>query len=157
MIRAPIAVSMVGDVDDLRLAGRVGQPGATGGEDRGAEDVLGRAHAREVQPDVAAVQPVRRLGDEVAVGHVHRRAERLQARGVQVEPARADRVAAGHGDVGLAAAGHERAEDGDRGAQRPDQVVVGPVADPLRHVDLDHAGVRVVVDRAARAGAAARP
>ena len=63
------------------------------------------------------------------MGHVDLRAQRLQARGVQVQAARADGVAAGDGDVGLAAAGDQRAEHADRGAQRADQVVVGAVAD----------------------------
>ena len=78
--------------------------------------------------------------------HVHLGAEGLEAGRVQVEAARADRVATRDGDVGLADAGHERAEHRDGGAQRPDELVVGPVADALGHVEDDDARGRVVVD-----------
>ena len=76
-------------------------------------------HAGEVQPDVAADagRPApRRRGSRA------RRATTAPSRcrpvDVHVEAARADRVAAGQGDVGLAAASHQRAEHADRGAHR---------------------------------------
>ncbi len=93
------------------------------------------------------MQSVGSGGDEVAVGDVHRGAQRLEARGVQVEPARADRVATGDRDVGLTDSGHERTEDRDGRAQGPDELVVGAVSDDLGHLEHDDAGVRVVVHR----------
>ena len=100
-------------------------------EHGGREDVLGRADAGEVEPDVGARQAVGRLGDEVAVRDVHGRAEGLEPGGVQVETARADRVTAGHGDVGHADPGDERAEHRDRGPQGADELVVGAVPEVL--------------------------
>ena len=76
------------------------------------------------------------------MGTCDRRAEGLEALGVQVEAAGADGVAAGERDVRLADAGDERAEDADGGAQRAHQLVVGPVPDALGDVDLDDAVVR---------------
>ena len=83
------------------------------------------------------MQPVRGLGDEVAVGHVDAGPEGLEPGGVQVETARADGVAPGHRDVGLADPGHERPEHRDGRPERPDQVVVGTVAERLGHVEHD--------------------
>ncbi len=99
----------------------------------------------------APVEAVGRLRDEVAVGHVDGGAERLEPGGVQVETARADRVAARDGDVGQADPGDERAEHRDRGPQGAHQLVVGAVAELLGHVEHDGAGQRVVVDGHAEA------
>ncbi|SII66020.1 Uncharacterised protein [Mycobacteroides abscessus subsp. abscessus] len=78
-------------------------------------------------------------------------AERLEPGLVHVETARADRIAAGQGDVGGAHPRGQRAEDGDRGPHRADEFVVG--LDPHRGGDVDAhgAGVGIVVDGAAEA------
>ena len=102
-------------------------------------------------------QPVRRLRDQEPVVDVDDGTELLQTRHVHVEPAGADGVAAGEGDVGDAAAGDERPEHADRGAHRADEVVVGPVRRHGGDADGDDAGGRVVLDRRSPAGAAARP
>ena len=77
----------------------------------------------------APASPWGAVGDEVAVGHVHLGAQRLETGRVQVEPARADGVATGHGDVGLAHPGDERPEHRDGGAQGTHELVVGAVTE----------------------------
>ena len=63
---------------------------------------------------------------------------------VHVQAARADVVAARQRDPGPAAAGDQRAEHADRGAQPADQVVRRDVLELVGHVDGDRpAGVRV--------------
>ncbi len=131
-----------GDVDDLRLAGGVVDHRRPAGQHGRHQDVLGRADRREVQPDRRAGQPVRRLGHQVPVVDVHPRTQPLEAAGVQIQPAGADRVATGDRHVGQADPGHERPEHADRGPHRPHQVVVGPVPDDLGHVDRDRPGDR---------------
>ena len=96
----------LGDVDDLRLAGGVLERVCPRGQHRGHQDVLGGPDARELEADARRRRrPCGRRGDEVAVGDVDLGAQRLEALRVQVEPARADGVATGHRDVGLAARG----------------------------------------------------
>ena len=57
----------VGQVDDLRLAGRVVDHRGAVGQHGGHQDVLGGPDTREVQPHRRPGQPVRRAGDDVAV------------------------------------------------------------------------------------------
>ena len=59
-IWAPIWLSIVAQVDDLRLARRVVDRGDALGEDRGHQDVLGGTHRRELQLDLRAAQLSRR-------------------------------------------------------------------------------------------------
>ena len=77
----------LGDVDDLGLPGGVLDARRAASQHGGGQDVLGRADAGEVEPDLGAVEPVGRLRDEEAVGHVHGGAERLEPGRVQVETA----------------------------------------------------------------------
>ena len=95
--------SIVGEVGDLGLAGRVLDHGLALGQHRGGEQVLGGADARELEHDPGAGQPVGARLDE-AVHHVELDAHRLEPAEVHVELAAADVVAAGHGDARLAAA-----------------------------------------------------
>ena len=74
---------------------------------------------------VGAVQPVRGGGDDEAVLAGDVGAHPGQPGDVHVQPAGADRVAAGVGDPHVPAAGQQRAEHADRRAQPADQVVVG--------------------------------
>ena len=67
------------DVDDLRLPGGVVDDGDALGQDRGHQEVLRRPDAREVQPDLAAVQRAG-LGDEEPVLVLERGAEASAAR-----------------------------------------------------------------------------
>ena len=137
------------DVDDLGLPRRVVDHGRALREDGGHEQVLGGADAREVQPQVA---PCRRPAgrDEEAVLAAHRGAEALEPGDVHVEPAAADVVAAGQRDVGLPAAGEQRAEDVDRGAQPAHQVVVGLVRGHRGDRDGHRPGSGVAHDVAAQ-------
>ena len=77
------------------------------------------------EPDRGAAQAGRRRGDDEAVLAGDLGAHPGQAGHVHVEPAGADGVAAGVRHPHLAAAGQQRAEHADRGAQALDQVVVG--------------------------------
>ncbi len=76
---------------------------------------------------VRAVQPLGARRDEEAVLAAHGRPEPLETGHVHVEAAAADVVAARQRDVGLAAAGEQRAEHVDRGAELAHEVVVGLV------------------------------
>ena len=84
---------------------------------------------------VAPCSPPGADGDDEAVLAGDLGAHPGQAGDVHVQPARADRVAAGVRDPHVPAAGQQRAEHADRGAQPADQVVVGLGAGLLRHVD----------------------
>src|SRR5450631_3336553 len=140
-----------GDVDDLRLARSVCHGGPAVGQHRGHQDVLGSADAGEAQPDVATMQSMRRLGDEVPVVDVHRGPQRLEPGGVHVQAARSDRVTARDRNVRPAAPGYQRAEHADGGSQCPDQLVVGAVHDRLGDIELDDPGLRIVVNGAPEA------
>ena len=72
-------------VDDLRLAGGVVDDRRALGEDGGHQDVLGRADAREVEPDRGAGAALGALRDQVAVLAVERRPEPRQPGHVDVE------------------------------------------------------------------------
>ncbi len=148
-IRAPIRRSMRHRSTTSGSRGRVVDDGRAVGQRGGGEQVLGGPDARELEPDVRAGQPLRRLGHQEAVVDVHDGPELLQAVHVHVEAAGADRVAAGEGDVGGPAAGDERPQHADRGTHRPHQVVVGTVRGHRGHADRHHAGRRVVRDVAA--------
>ena len=92
------AVEHVGEVGDLGLAGRVLDHGLALGQDRGGEQVLGGADAREVEHHARTGEPVGAGLDE-AVHHVELDAHRLEPTEVHVELAVADVVAAGHRDA----------------------------------------------------------
>ena len=77
---------------------------------------------------------------------MHRGAQRLQTRDVQVQTAGPDGVTARNGNMRLPAAGYQGAKNTDGGSQRPNKLVVGAVPNSVRDVDLDHPGDGVVVD-----------
>jgi hypothetical protein len=81
-------------VGDLRLTRGVVDHRRALGQHGGHQDVLRRAHAREVQPDLGATQVVRRR-DDATVFDLTRGAELAQAALVHVQRTGADRVTAG--------------------------------------------------------------
>ena len=84
--RAPICASIAADVDDLRLAGRVVDHRGALGQDRGHQQVLGGADAREVQPDRSRrCSPCGARGDEEAVLAVELGAQLLEPGDVHVQ------------------------------------------------------------------------
>ena len=135
-------------VDDLGLACRVVDQRRPLGQHGRHQQVLGRADAREVQPDLGPAQPGR-PGHDVAVLDLHGCAELDQTGDVHIQRPAADGVAARQRDLGLSAAGDERAEHRDGPADPADQVVVGLVAERRR--DLDRHRRRATGDRAPQA------
>ena len=136
-IRAPIAVSIVqmSTISGSRAALSISvMPSARTAAIRmfSVAPTLGKSSQIS-----APVQAVRRVGDHEAVLAGDVGAELGQAGDVHVEAAGADRVAARVRDPDLAAAGQQRAEHADRRAQPAHQVVVGLVAELVRHVDRD--------------------
>lgn len=140
---------------DLGLAGGVLDDGGALGERRGAEQVLGRPHRRELQDDAGAGEDGT-AGLDVAVPDAELDPHRPEPAEVHVELPASDRVAARERDVRLPTAGDQRPEDVDRGSHAAHQLVgrggaevargvdrEGVVADPLdpradRPEDVDH-------------------
>ena len=120
-----------GQVGDFGLAGAVLEHGLALGQSGGHEQVLRARDRLLLEFDLGAAEAVG-LGPDVAVLEGDRRAELLQAGDVEVDRARADGAAAGQGDDRLAEAGDERAEDEDRGAHGPDELVGRLVRADLR-------------------------
>ena len=88
-------VETIGEIGDLRLAGRVLKGRDTVGEGRGQHGVLGRADRDEGKGDVRALQPVRRFGQHITFVEVDLRAHGRQGFQMQVHGPRADGAAAG--------------------------------------------------------------
>ena len=94
-------VEAIGDIENFRLAGGVG-------DDRGALG-QGRRHQRDVgaadrylgKIDVGALQAARRLGDHIAAIDGDLGAELLQRHDQQIDRPGADGAAAGQRDLGL--------------------------------------------------------
>ena len=120
----PHPVEEGGQVGQLGLLGRVLDDGGALGQHRGHQRVLGRPDARELQDDPCPAQAVGPGLDEAVLG-VELDAEAAQRAQVPVDGALAEVVASGHRHLGPAQAGHERAEDHDRGPHGLHQLVGG--------------------------------
>jgi len=130
-----------GEVDDLRLAGRRLDHGASLGEGSGGHDVGRAEHRRAVGPpeeDRRAAKSLRRR-DDVAPLEMDRGTERLQTPQMQIDGPLADRAAPGHGDAGPASSGEERPEHADAGPHRPDDVVAGMARDGVDDAEAQSA------------------
>ncbi len=105
----------MGEVLDVRLAGRVGDDRPPRRQRRGEQRVLGPHHRRLVHEDLAGLQAARRLQlDHSAAGD--RGAEVAERVEVRIEPAAADRVAARRRHPDLSEAGEERTGEQERSA-----------------------------------------
>ena len=113
-------------IDDVGFARGVVDGGHALGEHRGHQDVLGRAHRRELQLDLRAAQMIG-FGDHAAVLDVAARAQLAQARLMHVQRPRSDRVTAGKRDFGPLAPPDQRAEHTHRRAELPNRGEVGVV------------------------------
>src|SRR4051812_9899467 len=116
-----------GEIHDLRLAGRVVDHGCALREDRGHQQVLGRANAGKVEPDHRTGQPLRHTRVQETVLPLDDCTESLEAGDMHVEAAMTDVVATRHGNPDLSAPRKERTEHADRGTHPAYQVVVSLV------------------------------
>jgi hypothetical protein len=137
-----------GDVADLRLASRIGDPSPSLGQNRRHQDVLRRTDTGEVQPDIPPMKAAGRLGDQVAMVDAHRGSQRLQTRSVHVQTAGPDGVTSRNRDIGPTASRHQWSQDTDGRPQRPNQLVVGLVHDAVGNVEFHGPGIGVILDGA---------
>ena len=98
------------EVDDLRLACRIGDDGGALCPHGSHHEVFRGTDTCELERDGVADEPLRRRGADVAVFDVKAHAEGLEAEDVHVNLAFADVAAAGHGDDGFAKASDEGPE-----------------------------------------------
>ena len=120
-------------------------------ERRRHDEILRGAHGREFENDFGAAQPVRSLGDKVAVVEMDDGAQGFEPGLVHVESAGADSVTAGKSHMSGPHPCSQRSEDGDRGPHGADEFVVGLDADFSWDVDVHDALDGIVVDLAAEA------
>ena len=120
-------VQEAGEGGDLRFPGAVLDDGDAVGEHRGHHDVLRRPDAGVLEGDLRRAQPVGSAGLYEAVVELDVGAQSTQALYVEVELAQTQVAAARGGDLGLAEARHERAEDDEAGAHLAHQLVGGRV------------------------------
>ena len=113
----------VGEVDDLGLAGGVVDDGRSPSAHGRHHEILGRAHALEIEDDLGADQAVGRARVEVAVVYLELDAEGLEAGDMHVELARADLAPSRHRDDRTSETRDERSEDRDRGAHLGNELV----------------------------------
>ncbi len=114
-------VQEVGEVHDLGFTRHIGDARESIREGRGHQQVLGGAHAGEIEGDVGALQAA--FGDDIAIFDADLRAERFKSLQVDVHRARANGASAGEADLCLARACEQGAEDEEGGAHAADQVV----------------------------------
>ncbi len=134
------------EVGDLGLAGGIVDHGRTLGEHTSHHQVLGGAHAREVQPDGRSLQAAGRPGHKDARLDIHHGSELGQTADMHVQSAAADRVPAGQGHPSFAAAGDQRAQHDDGRPDPADHIAVGRRTGPYRHVDRQRAAREIPLD-----------
>ena len=118
-------VEHVGKVNDLGLAGSVvdnrGALCAHGSHD----EVLGSAHARELERDGGAVQTLGSTGVDVAVGGVELNAQSLETQDMHIDLASTQVAAARHGNFGAMEAAQQGSHDGGGSAHLGNELVGG--------------------------------
>ena len=143
-------VEHVADIDDVRLTGGVGDDGFAFSQNCRHQDVLGRSNGREVEPDIGTSQRIG-FGDEASVLNPRARTKKLQPALVHIEWSRPDGVTTGKGNNRSMAAGHERPEHTDRGAELADGMEVRGIFGLRRRRDRDSVAIdRHVAPQAAK-------
>ena len=97
--------------------------------------MLGRADRDEGKLDLGPLQPLGRVGGDVALFQLDLRAHGRQGHQVQVDRAGADGAAAGQRDLGLARAGQQRPQDVERGPHLTNQIIGGEGRGQLGRVE----------------------
>ena len=135
-------VEEVGEIDDVRLLGRVFDHGVSLRQNGGHHDVHGRAHGNHIQIDAGAVEPGSLTGgvDKAALHH-HVRAQRGKALDVLVDGAHAEVAAAGHGDLRPVEPAQQGADQIIGRADAPRQLIGGAGGADVGAVDLHRVGI----------------
>ncbi|MNY03740.1 hypothetical protein D3C86_1363760 [compost metagenome] len=87
--------------------------------------MFGGADRDEGELDLGPLQPLGRVGGDVALFQLDLRAHGRQGHQVQVHRTRANRAAARQRDLGLARAGQQRPQDVERGPHLANQIIGG--------------------------------
>jgi hypothetical protein len=126
----------LGQIDHFRLARGVLDDGFALRQAGGHHQVFGAGDGDHVGEQACALQ-ASGPGIDVTVLDADLGAHRLQALDVLVDRPGADGAAAGQRHLGLAAAGHQRAEHQDRGAHGLDQFIGGDRIVQARGIQAD--------------------
>jgi hypothetical protein len=116
-------VQAVGDVDNFRLAGSVGDDGGALGQGRRHDGDMGAAHRHFGKVDCSAPQAARRLRDHVAAVDGDIGAEFLQRHDQQIDRPGADGAAPGQRHPGLVHSRQERRNHPETGAHPRHQLI----------------------------------
>ena len=135
-------VEEVGEIDDVRLLRRIFDDGRAVRQSRGHHDVHGRADGDHVEINVRALHAPALGGGADVVALAHGRTHGGKALDVLVDGAGAAEVAAaGHGDLGLAEAAKQCADEIVARAQLVRQLLRGAGGDDVAAVKLHVAAV----------------
>ena len=139
----------VAQIDDFGFARRVVDHGRACCQYACHQHVLGGPDAGKVEPNLMTGQSPGRRSYEETVFDADLRSKPFETGDVHVETARSDVVATGKGDIGLPAAGQQRAQHADRRAHTANEVVVGLMGGLTGHIDHQQAAAHIMVDLAA--------
>jgi hypothetical protein len=120
------------------------------GQRRRHQQVLGGADRDQRELDHGALQAVRRLGIDIAVGEVKLGAQLFKPMQVQIDGPRADGAAAGQRNLGMTVAREHRPQHQNRGAHLAHDVVMGGVVGDATCIQRQHPALRQACDLAAQ-------